>query len=393
MKRVTDFYNAMQASVPLRRDLVNYALMDVNKPTRVAALRRILQTIKESGRDEEGRITVEDEKGRPITLKPDYEVSELEKDIAYFEEGEHWFYDSLAARGLGEELKELVDVLSADRFDTFVTDRDGTVNNYCGRYRSSVQSAYNGVFLSRFASRLPRQPIILTSAPLMDTGIVDLSVLPENLYLLAGSKGREYRDSRGSRQRMQLTPGEEQRQAELNSRIDALLEKPENGIFAQIGSSFQRKVGETTVARQDVYGSVPQAESERFRGEVDTLLKEIDPDGSFFYLEDTGKDLEIIAKSGASGRHFTKGDGIAFLLKEVNQEARGARLLVCGDTSSDLPMVEKAVELGAEVTSVFVTGDPQLRKAVGGTGARAVFVSEPDTLVGALNLLGQRGMG
>ena len=51
-------------------------------------------------------------------------------------------------------------------FHNLITDRDGTINNYCGRYKSSVQSAYNSIFLSRFATDCCQNSIILTAAPL-----------------------------------------------------------------------------------------------------------------------------------------------------------------------------------------------------------------------------------
>jgi hypothetical protein len=46
-----------------------------------------------------------------------------------------------------------VEKLKSVKFGNLISDRDGTINNYCGRYLSSVQSVYNGVFLTRFAQR------------------------------------------------------------------------------------------------------------------------------------------------------------------------------------------------------------------------------------------------
>lgn len=51
-------------------------------------------------------------------------------------------------------------------FQNLITDRDGTINNYCGRYKSSIQSAYNSVFLSCFALFCCVNAAILTAAPL-----------------------------------------------------------------------------------------------------------------------------------------------------------------------------------------------------------------------------------
>jgi hypothetical protein len=50
-------------------------------------------------------------------------------------------------------------------------------------------------------------------------------------------------------------------------------------------------------------------------------------------------------------------------------------------------MVSKALELGAQVTTVFVTTDSELQNRVRETGARCHFVSNPDVLVSGLDLL------
>jgi hypothetical protein len=420
MEQLSDFYELMAQTATIRRDLVNYYLIDVAKPSRLEALRKARSRLAEAPTDDQGRLLLSDEQGHRIPVNADYELLELDKDLTFFGEGEAAFASYLGSihPRFGEETKELVDFLrragaadggakqpaakgagrgrSPHPFSFFITDRDGTVNNYCARYRSSVQSAYNAVFLSRFASTLAERPIILTSAPLQDIGIVDLSVMPENTYVLAGSKGREYRDISGERRADELAEREREQLAELNRRLKELLDREENRVFGFIGSSLQKKHGETTVARQDVNSSIPAEESERFRREVEEIVEELnDGDAASFHIDDTGKDLEIILQSGAGGgtgtsaaqaRHFDKGDGVAFLAGRLGRRLAGTQLLICGDTSSDVPMVRRAVEAGAEVSTVFVTSDSELQHAVRETGARAHFASTPDVLVAALDL-------
>ncbi|MFW5729873.1 MAG: trehalose 6-phosphate synthase [Spirochaetota bacterium] len=414
MNTLADFYDLMAATVTIRRDLVSYYLIDVAKPTRLEALREVHKRLTAAPTDGEGRLILTDDEGREVPIQADYEILELEKDLHFFENGEASFASFLNGihPRFGEETKELVDFLrdAAPRegtsptdsggtetipphgFDLFITDRDGTVNNYCARYRSSVQSAYNAVFLSRFGSTLPERPIILTSAPLQDLGIVDLTVMPDNTYVLAGSKGREYRDLSGARIALPVTELEERKLTELNSRLEEFLEEPRNRIFGFIGSSLQKKHGETTVARQDVNASVPEAESERFKEQVRAAIDELNDDAEYFRLDDTGKDLEIIPTiSGGTEadepRHFDKGDGVAFLAESLNRDLADKQVLVCGDTSSDVPMVRKSLELGAQVTTLFVTTDTELQSAVRETGAKAHFVSTPDVLVSGLDLV------
>lgn len=67
----------------------------------------------------------------------------------------------------------------------WVTDRDGTINNYCGRYMSSTQAAYNAICCARFAAICCSRSIVLTSAPLTSPGYVDVSVVPRGLFAVA----------------------------------------------------------------------------------------------------------------------------------------------------------------------------------------------------------------
>ncbi len=423
MEKLADFYTLMASTATIRRDLVNYYLIDVAKPSRLEALRKARSQLDEAPSDKQGRLLLTDDNGRSVPVNADYELLELDKDLTFFGEGEAAFASYLGSihPRFGEETKELVDFLRSrtsapqpHSFKTFITDRDGTVNNYCARYRSSVQSGYNAVFLSRFASSLQERPIILTSAPLQEIGIVDLSVMPDNTYVLAGSKGREYRDISGERRAYELAEGEQRLIEELNRRLEDLLERSENRVFGFIGSSLQKKHGETTIARQDMNGSIPEEESERFRQEVEEIVADLnesgrsESDGATFQIDDTGKDIEIIlgapsdesesrsedsggqaGTSTAQARHFDKGDGIAFLTERLGRRLSGTELLVCGDTASDLPMVQRAIASGAQVSTVFVTTDSDLQKAVRETGADAHFVSTPDVLVAGLDLVTQ----
>lgn len=423
MQQLSEFYDLMASTVPIRRELVSYYLLDVAKPTRLQALREVRRRLAEAPTDDRGRLRLADRQGREILVQADYEALELDKDLRFFEEGEAAFASYLGELHprFGEESKELVDFLRRGDggaspagaspsqrlhpYDVFVTDRDGTVNNYCARYRSSVQSAYNAVFLSRFGSTFSERPLILTSAPLQELGIRELTVIPENSYVLAGSKGREYRALSGERQAAPLTEEQEAAISELNRRLEELLERPENRVFGLIGSSLQKKHGETTLARQDINESIPPEESERFRQEVEAIVGELNngtagesatgqSSAPQFRIEDTGKDLEIMLADGAAppdgdvatGR-FDKGDGVAFLMKSLGRSLEDREVLISGDTASDIPMVSRAMEMGARVTTVFVTSDRDLQQQVQETGARAHFVSTPDVLVTGLDLL------
>jgi hypothetical protein len=331
--------------------------------------------------------------GRPVQLELRYETDELERDILYLRGGEKALLEHLGNRqpSFSEEVERTVGFLTGTKFNNFITDRDGTVNNYCGRYRSSIQSAYNAVFLYRFARHM-EYAVLLTSAPLKNIGLVDISVMPSGHLLYAGSKGREFIDKEGRYRTFPIDPDKESMLNKLNAQLENLLAQPEYQVYSLIGSGLQFKFGQTTVARQDINHSIPDQQSNMFLGVVRSLVRDLDPDSTFFRIEDTGMDIEIILtiSDDSSGqesiRDFDKGDGIRFLDRELGMELGRYPSLVCGDTRSDIQMVRASLAANRDMTwSIFVSDDEQVRTTLNRECPNIVFVSSPDVLVSAFN--------
>jgi hypothetical protein len=387
------FYELMHSTIPVRRALTEEILASrTASPEAVAHLREALAGLEAIPEEPQGRRLIL-EGSRAIHVDIGYEVEELKKDLVFLEHGEEALLDDLTRRheGFRQELQSGLDALRGLSFQAFVTDRDGTVNNYCGRYASSVQSVYNAVFLTRFARARARGSVVLTSAPLDAIGLADMAVTPPGALISAGSKGREYFDAKGRRRQYPVEPEKQERLDALNARLDDLLKRPGHEVFTLIGSGLQHKFGQTTIARQDIAGSVPEEESERFMTEVRQLVHSVDPEGSFFRIEDTGLDLELLLtvddENGGATRDFDKGDGVRFLNEDLKLEMGRGACLVCGDTGSDVPMLVTSLELAPETRSVFVTRKDDLRRKVKDVLPETLFVGEPDTLVAILNAL------
>ena len=336
---------------------------------------------------------------RTIQVDLAYEVNELAKDLLWLSAGEEGFLAHLAELhdGFSEQVQAGVDALAGQRFEAFITDRDGTINNYCGRYRSSVQPAYNAVFLTRFARACCKHPIIVTSAPLAGPGLVDVSVLPEGALVCAASKGREFIDLTGTRRSFPIAEEDQALLDRLNERLKALVARPGCERFGLIGSGLQFKFGQTTIARQDITGTIPEADSEAWRAKIEALVAELDPAGDKLVIEDTGLDLEIILTIGGEegARDFSKADAVRYLAGELGIDLDHGPHLVCGDTAGDVPLVEAVVERDPTGTrTVFVTTKEDLRARVTEVCGDALFVSTPDVLVTVLGELGkQAGSG
>jgi hypothetical protein len=358
----------------------------------VESLKKVLEQLK-GFPQREGKYVFETAAGEEVLLDLGYELSELEKDIFFFEQDDekdfYYYLENLHQNFSGEVSKGIAFLSQADIVN-FITDRDGTVNNYCGRYQTSVQSAYNAVFLTRFAQRCSNHNILLTSAPLEDIGLLDISVIPEDTYIYAGSKGREYYALQGKRGRYPISDKKQEKLSELNNALKDLLSEKDKAVFGRIGSGLQFKFGQTTVARQDIYESIPRDRSQEFLQSVGELVSSIDPNGELFRIEDTGYDIEIIltVKSGdenGSMKDFDKGNGILFLDRELGLGLKSGTNLICGDTKSDIPMVEAAMQENSDSYSLFVSGDKDIQSEVSRICPNSFFVTAPDSLVTILN--------
>lgn len=393
---LAQFYELMKETRSTRTVLT--ALYFRNEPfseAQVAPLKEALFYLNRIP-EQDGQKCLKLDDKKTILLDLSYETDELKKDIFFLENNEPDFLKMLADlhENFEKEVSEGVEKLKSIHFKSFITDRDGTVNNYCGRYASSIQSAYNAVFLSRFAQCCADNSVILTSAPLDNIGLVDLSVSPKNSFIFAGSKGREYFNKQGKRGQFPVSEEKQKILNILNERLGDLVKKPQYVQFSLIGSGLQYKFGQTTIARQDITKAIPEDESLAFKAIIENIVKEIDPDDKYFRIEDTGKDLELIltiesADNSQELKDFDKGDGITFLNNDLNLEMEIGPNLICGDTNSDVPMIPSAIEKSRDLHSIFVTKDDALKEKVKSACDNAIFVSEPDILITILSTLAQ----
>ena len=388
------FYALMAATREVRLAIVTQYLKNGSFDSgQVDSLQYAADSLKAIPQSESGASVKLDE-NRSISIDLSYEISELDKDILFLTSGEKAFeeyldhlhptYAKQIRKGL--QLLEKVDVRN------FITDRDGTVNNYCGRYLSSIQSVYNSVYLARYARVKATNTVVLTSAPLENGGLVDITTIPTGIVVNAGSKGREYRDLSFERHTFAVDLDQQKKLDELNARLQQLIREPQYEKFGLIGSALQLKFGQTTIARQDVTKSVPEDESNAFLSLLEKLVGELDPEGHFFRIEDTGLDVEIILTvpsdaDGGERKDFSKGNGVGFLNDELNLDLATGPNLVCGDTGSDVPMLEECLNHSQNTWSIFVTKNEDLKKRVKSLTDQSLIVDEPDTLVSILKRL------
>ncbi|MFW5802108.1 MAG: hypothetical protein ACOCVC_08730 [Spirochaeta sp.] len=386
------FYSTVTETIPARRtisaDILKGISPDAEQIRILQQCHQFLQCLPES--DDSNpmgkKLYVDDDIVIPVDLS--YEIGELERDIIYLTQGESALISFLESRqpSLKKEIAAGRKYLHNRHCDLFISDRDGTVNNYCGRYQSSVQSIYNAVFLSRFAEKCSSNAMILTSAPLKSPGILDISVGPPGRFIFGASKGREFLDLAGKRHSFPIDPEKQQVLDRFYTMLDEALQKPQWRKHRLIGSGLQRKFGQITVARQDVTASIPAVQSARFLETVQELVKQADPEECFLRIEDTGYDIEIILSidSSKSARDFDKGDGLRFIAEELEFDLQQGTRIVCGDTPSDIPLID-ALTPSDELYPIFVSTDTKLIQQVQSRHPETLILSTPDSLVLLLN--------
>lgn len=386
------FYNIMAQTRDVRFEIVNdlFSSQDIQKE-KITALKNALDSLEECLIDGY-KTALKIDGSESIDVDVTYEVTELKKDVYYLENKEDKFMSYLESMhpDFSTHVLSGAALLKGKHFNCFITDRDGTTNNYCGRYRSSVQSIYNAVFLTRFAKNKVSNPIIMTSAPLKDIGIVDVSVNPEKTIIYAASKGREFIDLSNDRRTFPIDDQKQKLIQRLYRKLDNLVKDPAYEKFSLIGSGLQLKFGQITIARQDINGSIPEPKSEEFLGLIKNVVTDLDPTHENIRIEDTGLDIEIIltiSDKKAGLKDFDKGDGVKYLDKELSLDMNKGPHLICGDTGSDVPMIQETMKRTNDTWSIFVTKNQELAQRVKAVCPNAVIVPEPDILVTILNQL------
>uniref|UniRef100_A0A8R1HVE5 ADP-ribosylation factor-like protein 3 n=1 Tax=Caenorhabditis japonica TaxID=281687 RepID=A0A8R1HVE5_CAEJA len=292
-----------------------------------------------------------------------------------------------------KEVENAVELLyKADHFHYFFTDRDGTLKSYSCSYPSSIQPAYSGVIQAQFARRCAQTCVILTTAPLMHIGVLDVSTIPNGYYYFGASGGREwFIDSGHNFKDESISKGEKADVlASAFTRISHLLEEPEFRPFTWVGSGLQKHYGHLTIAYQDVYRSISEAHGKRLFEGVERIVKDVDPQGTRLQLASTEFDIKVYMKTETDGRVFDKGDGLRMLCEKMHCDLTEGNVLVCGDSSTDIPMLKECLKRNAKgVYTIWVTINETLKEEVRSLCAsydntNIAFVSCPEVLLGAM---------
>ncbi|CDW52752.1 hypothetical protein TTRE_0000101401 [Trichuris trichiura] len=327
-------------------------------------------------------VTLTTDSGRAMRLNVRDELLGMEKDMFFTlcmksgSNGPKVFVDCLAdyhpksAETFHEEVaftEAMLKQIMSLGLGIFITDWDGTMKTYCSNYRTSVQPAYSAYWLAIFAKFCSSLCAVLTAGPLGDFGILNLIAVPveDANVIFGGSWGREWLIH--NRRCVDKTAIPENGEENLNKLTQLLLkainDRTDFHRFLMTGSGFQRKVDRLTIGLQTVSGEVTDQESKTFLDAVMQAVKTVDPDDTIFYVRHEKLDVEVVLKSVQGG--WTKGDGFRFLLKETGKSLATEVVWICGDTASDLPMLDFALQVNPKNTyATFVNPPDEVRSKI-----------------------------
>ncbi|KAF8381047.1 gob-1 [Pristionchus pacificus] len=280
----------------------------------------------------------------------------------------------------------------------FITDWDGTMKNYCSQYATNLQPVYSAIGMSEFASRFTRLSAVLTAGPLgidptrknysphnREPGIVELTSLPikSGPITFSGSWGREWMLN-GKRVVYDDGIPDEGFDAlgRLNDEMTTVLDTDEYSQFKLVGSGVQKKVDRLTLGVQTVFNQVDSDLSAKYQEAVKERMHRVDPSQQILVFETaTALEVEVCVHSG-TGIVWNKANGIERLLEATKTDLKEGRVLIAGDTRSDIPMVEYSLKENPEGTfALFVGQDAELDKRVRelvGDDSRVCYIACPD---------------
>uniref|UniRef100_A0A0K0DPQ6 IMP-specific 5'-nucleotidase n=1 Tax=Angiostrongylus cantonensis TaxID=6313 RepID=A0A0K0DPQ6_ANGCA len=265
------------------------------------------------------------------------------------------------------------------------------------KYNSEDQFPNGSAFQAQFARRCAQTCCILTTAPLMHIGVLDVSTIPPGYYYYGASAGREwfvdptnkFKDTSISEKDLMLLD-------EVFQKISLLLERQEFRVFTWVGSGLQKHYGHLTIAHQDICGSVKKELSDELFDEVNRIVVMIDPENNVLDVKTSNLDTKIYLKSKGPDEHFNKGSGIRLLCEKMKCDLKEGNILVCGDSVTDLPMLQECLTRNPSgVYTIWVTTDSTLQQKIFDFALKRLhckaykntniaFVSCPEVLLGAM---------
>ncbi len=95
------------------------------------------------------------------------------------------------------------------------------------------------------------------------------------------------------------------------------------------------------------------------------IVHELDEKEEHLEVKESPLDIKVFIKGKQFGEIWDKGHGVALLARTMNINLSEGNILVCGDSDSDLPMLDFCLRHNPQgVYTIWVTRDNRLREKV-----------------------------
>ncbi len=328
------------------------------------------------------------EVGSVYSFKEPYLLGSIEQDMAFLKDETDILNQSLFTGFVNfqQQVDRAMEMVGKAPPDLLISDRDGTLISEKGKFYNSIQSVSDTLILHNLFLKIPG--IIISASPLFGHGIADLMFMTKGKTWLAGSNGLECRDNQnGSIQQFRINAQSQLVLDKIYKDITTLMEdEPSFKIFRITGLGLQKRAGQLVIALQDKANPLSGEFSKHY---FESVCKIIDSCGiknnPLLTIRISDTEITITDKKYLASQHKA---GLSDILDTYQISLENKSVFVCGNSVSDLHMIDIAKSRNSYVTSLFVTKDPLLQKQVLSRSDQASFVSDPIVLLYILKTCG-----
>uniref|UniRef100_A0A5S6QKJ6 Glyco_transf_20 domain-containing protein n=1 Tax=Trichuris muris TaxID=70415 RepID=A0A5S6QKJ6_TRIMR len=304
-------------------------------------------------------------------------------------------YTDLSKADFAEEVRKARMLVGRDvPFDLFVSSFYGTLTRRTSTAEMAQQPIHSTLAVTAFATQCTVHTVIISTEGLKRPGLLDDFLIDKKTIDFGGFMGQEWIFFSQHSETYSCLPffqsAVQEQVNKVYKRICEVANAPENEIFSIIGGGIRLQVHCVAVPQQDCYGSIPMRDCNRWFSRVKETIAEIGDLPNHCEVQDDGTHISIRTKQAALERAFTKADGIAVYCEKMGINISEQRILMCGSSANDLPMLDYLLgRNAANVNVVWVVSNSRVRNAVEAMfekykSDRVALVSCPEVLLSAL---------
>jgi hypothetical protein len=315
------------------------------------------------------------------------ELNTLQAEIAFLDSKESWL--NALHKGelnINKQVKEGLKWFAGKKNLKVVADRDGSLLPLKTFYWTSVQSAAHAITMHRFIEHHCNWLLWLSSAPLNNIGIEDLTITRSPRLAIAGDNGAQFKSPSGEYFEQSTEKDFRKIMDAIFDEIIELTDDDQYSVFRLINPGIQKFSNRLVLTVRDNEKEIPEDLSNNFRDKLINIVKKVDPNKKtirFFPY----RNLLFVFPTKDKGLITNKADGLNWILSQYPYDIKTGNLLVIGDSKADVYLLKKALQINQNTSAIFVTRDNGVIKQVKNMCPNALIVNTPEILIEIISLL------